>query len=69
MKDTYWNDLVNFARVVEFSEQYLRCNGLCAYCMGASSVANVSTFASEMSEYNAERQALTPPRLLFRFYG
>jgi len=69
IKDTSWNDSVNFARVIEFSEKYLRCNGFRAYCMDASSVRNVSIFASGMSEYNAEWQALTPPRLLCRFYG
>jgi len=69
IKDTSWNDSVNFARIIKFSEKYLRYNGLRVYCMGASSVGNVLTFASERSEYNAEWQALTTPLLLFRFYG
>jgi hypothetical protein len=33
MKDNVLGGLLNVARTVKFSDQYLSCNGLNAYCM------------------------------------
>jgi hypothetical protein len=33
-KNSFFSDSVNFTRVIENGEQYVNCNGICAYCVG-----------------------------------
>jgi hypothetical protein len=51
LKDEFFSDAGNFARIVKFGEEYLICNSICACCMGKRLFHAPYSFSSEYHDY------------------